>query len=679
MRYRAFISYSHEDDAFATRLHERLERYRLPRRVAAERRLTDRRLGVIFRDRDELASSASLTDTIRSALSDSESLIVICSPAAANSRWVNAEIEAFRALHPQGPILPVIPDSVPPLPATSLFPASLASDDEPLAADARPDGDGLQRAFLKLVASLVGVRFDELQRRERARRRQRLAGVAAGVLLTASLAGVLLYQARVAEEEARERKAQAESLISYMVDDLTERLQEYEEVGQLDQGLSQALNYFGALNAEELDDDSLRKYRVALMGVGSVRLRQGKLEQALANFERAVELGRVYTRRADTDPAGWYELAENTYYVGEAYWEMQNIDTAARHIRTALDYAKKAATLAPDNVAYRFEVLYGLNNMGAIYTRLKRYPQAIESLEAALVENGTLRELFPDRREELLVQEAESVSWLAEILPTLGDYEQGFVWHERELSLREQLFDQTGNIHQLARLSDALGYHARTLAAVGRTGEARQALARKVEISERLVREDPENAFWNVRGHVGRLLLAIEVFHEGDTTAAVSLLDQAEAGLESLLAENRNPELAVLHLADIASNRAYFTLDEPDHALAYLQHSFEILEPRLDGEEGAAVMLDYYLRAVIIEAVALRRAGRAPDTERIERALRLMGERGEPEWSVADAAALGLLELAGGRDDLGAAQFALVTGKGYRSAFFARMRAALEA
>ena len=76
MRYRAFISYSHSDEAFARRLHHDLERYRIPARVVQTRGLISNRLGTVFRDRDELASSASLTDTIREALRGVGKLIV---------------------------------------------------------------------------------------------------------------------------------------------------------------------------------------------------------------------------------------------------------------------------------------------------------------------------------------------------------------------------------------------------------------------------------------------------------------------------------------------------------------------------------------------------------------------------------------------------------------------------
>ncbi|MBT8062695.1 MAG: toll/interleukin-1 receptor domain-containing protein, partial [Gammaproteobacteria bacterium] len=100
-RYKAFISYSHRDEKWASWLHKALESYRLPRQLVGR---TTRygevpaRFYPVFRDRDELSSGASLSDRVSEALDESESLIVVCSPAAAASKWVNEEIRVFRAL-----------------------------------------------------------------------------------------------------------------------------------------------------------------------------------------------------------------------------------------------------------------------------------------------------------------------------------------------------------------------------------------------------------------------------------------------------------------------------------------------------------------------------------------------------------------------------------------------------
>jgi hypothetical protein len=98
LRYCAFLSYSHADEEIAGWLHDALEKFRTPSSLAG--RLTHngaipKRLTPIFRDRHELAASDNLAAGIRDALDSSRFLIVLCSPAAAASRWVNAAIEMF--------------------------------------------------------------------------------------------------------------------------------------------------------------------------------------------------------------------------------------------------------------------------------------------------------------------------------------------------------------------------------------------------------------------------------------------------------------------------------------------------------------------------------------------------------------------------------------------------------
>src|SRR5215471_14241860 len=57
-RYRAFISYSHQDRAWADWLHRALETYRVPRRLVGRRTeigIIPKRIAPVFRDREELA------------------------------------------------------------------------------------------------------------------------------------------------------------------------------------------------------------------------------------------------------------------------------------------------------------------------------------------------------------------------------------------------------------------------------------------------------------------------------------------------------------------------------------------------------------------------------------------------------------------------------------------------
>ncbi|MEO6013918.1 MAG: TIR domain-containing protein [Devosia sp.] len=202
--YKAFISYSHRDTPWAQWLLQALETYRLPTGIRAE--LGQRRgIGRVFRDRDEASAASDLKDEIQRALLASEHLIVIASPRSAKSAYVQAEIEAFGAQNRNrtvpGHILTLIVDGEPNAAngdEECFAPAlrgGLQKHDgtafEPLAADARPTGDGKTRALAKLVAGLLNIRYDTLVRRD-LQRRARLQWISALASLAAVSASVIV-------------------------------------------------------------------------------------------------------------------------------------------------------------------------------------------------------------------------------------------------------------------------------------------------------------------------------------------------------------------------------------------------------------------------------------------------------------------------------------------------------
>ena len=93
-KYWAFLSYSHQDTKVCEWLHRSLESFHVPKRLIGRETRDGRipaRLFPVFRDRDELPGSSELGKNLTEALAQSRYLIVICSPAAARSRWVNEE------------------------------------------------------------------------------------------------------------------------------------------------------------------------------------------------------------------------------------------------------------------------------------------------------------------------------------------------------------------------------------------------------------------------------------------------------------------------------------------------------------------------------------------------------------------------------------------------------------
>ena len=111
--YKAFISYSHEDEAFGSWLHKELEKYKIPKKLREDYPNLPKTLYPIFRDRYELNSGDDLGVEIPKALEKSDALIVVCSIKSADSKWVNKEIIDFKMMYGEDRIFPIILDGEP--------------------------------------------------------------------------------------------------------------------------------------------------------------------------------------------------------------------------------------------------------------------------------------------------------------------------------------------------------------------------------------------------------------------------------------------------------------------------------------------------------------------------------------------------------------------------------------
>jgi tetratricopeptide (TPR) repeat protein len=185
-----------------------------------------RRLTPIFRDRDELPASGDLGVELRAALARSLRLLVVCSPAAARSPWVNEEILAFKRLYGESGVLALIAAGEPNAtaqgrPDEECFPPALrhrigpkgaltSETAHPIAADMRPQGDGQRGALLKLIAGLAGLPLDELVQRETQRRFQNLSMLAAASMAGMALTGSLALYANERRVEADHQRQVAE-------------------------------------------------------------------------------------------------------------------------------------------------------------------------------------------------------------------------------------------------------------------------------------------------------------------------------------------------------------------------------------------------------------------------------------------------------------------------------------
>jgi hypothetical protein len=148
-----------------------------------------------------MGASQSLGSALEGALDDAENLIVICSPAAAQSRWVDAEVRRFKR-RGSARVFAVIAAGEPNSrdPNRECFPPSLkvridtdgnptGEPDEPRAPDLQREG--MQRVRVELAAGLLNISFDALWQRDRRRARRNRFVTSAAALAVAGVLAVV--------------------------------------------------------------------------------------------------------------------------------------------------------------------------------------------------------------------------------------------------------------------------------------------------------------------------------------------------------------------------------------------------------------------------------------------------------------------------------------------------------
>lgn len=455
-RYWAFISYSSHDEAVARWLQRTIETWPTPRRLIGmptPAGPAPRRFSPVFRDRSELAADADLAGALTAALEGSAYLIVVCSPEAAASRWVNEEIRQFRDLHGPERILAVIAEGGESAAHEAAFPPALHYRDdaggrigvEPIAADLRAGGDGRRLVRLKLLAGMLGVGLDEIIHREAQRRARRLTAVAITASAGMTVMAALTALAIVARNEARLQRDQAEGLIESLLTDLRGRL---EPVGQLDlmEGIdAKALAYYAAQDPATLDAGSLQRRARALQLMGEINLNHGHPDLARAAFRQAAATtGELLARKPD-DGDRIFAHAQSAYWVGEEANERGDTAAAESGFKTYLSLAERLTRLDPRRDDWRMEVGYATYDLGALYHDEGRPDEAVLLLSRGL---QVWQDLHNRRAGDTDAASnlAEAHAWLADTFEQQGQLAGARDQRLAELALYRDLLAKNPNL-----------------------------------------------------------------------------------------------------------------------------------------------------------------------------------------------------------------------------------------
>lgn len=551
-RYWAFLSYSHADRRVAARLHRALESYRLPPDVAGQPGRdgpVPPRLHPVFRDRAELGADAVLGEAVNAALSGSRALVVLCSPDAAASPWVDAEATAFARLRPGAPVLCVLLADAMPAgdgrrpPWHETLPPSLrarfAADGgvdglAPVAVDLRPGGDGWRLGVLKLVAGLAGVPLDRLVRRDASRRHQRLAWLTGALGLAAGAFALLAWVAVQSRDAARAQRLQAEGLVEFMLGDLRDRL---EPVGRLDalEGVgARALAYYESQDPKALDDASLARRAAAQRLIGEIDARRGDDRDALEAFRNARATTAELLARRPGDADRIYDHAQSVFWVGYHAWQRGEFEDAERAMHAYRDLAGRLVEMAPGNVEYQVELASAHSNLGVMLLDQGRVEEAIVQFERA----RRIQSALPDGDPANALLLGQGLSWLSTALSLELRLADATATRREEIALYEALLSRDPR-HALAleRMALARRFLAELLRDAGDATAARREAERSAAIAEAQLVLEPDNADWQLAAAKAWLLLARFAMAAEDPGAARAGLEANAGRMDAWRAE----------------------------------------------------------------------------------------------------------------------------------------------
>lgn len=530
------------------------------------------------------------------ALAESEALVVVCSPEAARSPFVESEVLAFKRSGRGHRIYAFIVDGEPNSgDERECFPNALRfelGDDgklsstpaNPLAADARSGKDGKNLARLKLLAGLFGLPLDTLRKREAQRRHKRMLFVTVASVLAMLLTSFLAVQAIVARHAAERRQKQAEDLVTFMLGDLNDKLSDLSDLDLLSAVNEKAMRYFKSLPSADVTDTVLEQRVKALVKIGNIRLEQGQFPQAMESFDAAAALSRRLASASPLDIPRQLAYADVLTYIGLTRWNQGDLDAAQREFDAAHAALIPAQRIAPDNTELLHQLSTVDNNNGHVLEARGKLDEATVRYRRMLEAAQRLAKIEPDKT-DWQNQLGLAYNNLAKMALLRGDLRAAIEGYRADMDIEAKAAARDPhNNAQLERLLIARATLGRTLALAGEIDQGVALLRQALDEAQRLQALVPDSTLFQEDMGLYSCQLARLERLSGETTDVARLATQSLAVFDKLVAIDSTQwtwqrERAET-LVEIAA-QAMAAGERGDKATTPLHQALAVLEPRL--------------------------------------------------------------------------------------------------
>lgn len=335
------------------------------------------------------------------------------------------------------------------------------------------------------------------------------------ITLLAVLAGGLGLAARSAQNEAEQKRADAEDLLTFMLGEFVDKLRPLGRLELLDNISGKAMVYLAQPSAAASPNVTVQRAK-ALHLLYEVNVTRGKRDEATAALEAARQLLLPLKNRDVSDRLVLRQLGINAFMFGKTQMANEELAKAEESMREYLQFAERFAATSPSDDDGLLEQSYAHNSLGSIAMKRQEFKLASNEFRASLKLKEQLQKRKP-ADQSLMADISNSYSWLAESHLKLGEMGEAMALYLEEEKLLRAI--HTGNANWTYRLVLSLMRQSILHQAQGNINLALSTTSQAEALLDEIVKLNPSNTNWLARLYQSRAR-QIELQPLGGDTAA---------------------------------------------------------------------------------------------------------------------------------------------------------------
>ncbi|MBH0038028.1 MULTISPECIES: nSTAND1 domain-containing NTPase [unclassified Pseudoalteromonas] len=279
-------------------------------------------------------------------------------------------------------------------------------------------------------------------------------GTIFSLCLLTFIALLMSFTSFKAQQQAQQKRLEAESLLGFMVGDFADKLRSVKRMDLLDGISNKALEYFTNQTDESgslfsFSDDKAQfnnrfQYAQTLEAMGEVAYSRGKTDEAFTAFENARTRLEALLKIQPNNLELLTLAGANAFWLGQLSYDKSDYAATEPLFKKYHSYSEIMYSLAPNDFNSIMELSYSHNSLGSLYLKQFNYTAAKQRFTESLALKNKALELKPNNK-NLLRDKADTISWLASTEESLGNFNTAMSMFDNASNELTNMLERTPN------------------------------------------------------------------------------------------------------------------------------------------------------------------------------------------------------------------------------------------